>query len=71
MPAAANVDGLSMDLTTAFFLSFTGNTSLTGFGTVQDEDVVAYTAGVWSVYFNGTGQGLTAGGHDLDAIDVP
>ena len=29
-----------------------------------------YSAGTWSVYFDGTARGLTAAGHDLDAISV-
>ena len=56
---------------THFYLSFDGNTSLTGLGNVQDEDVVYYNAGVWSVFFDGTAPGLTNNNQDLDAIDVP
>ena len=37
---------------------------------VQDEDVVFYDAGTWSVFFDGTGHGLTAANLDLDAISV-
>ena len=40
--------------------------------TVQDEDVVYYNAGTWSVYFDGTSKGLTASGNlDIDAFDLP
>ena len=38
---------------------------------VQDEDVVYYNAGTWSVYFNGTARGLTGGNLDIDAFDLP
>jgi hypothetical protein len=38
---------------------------------VQDEDVLYYNGGTWSVWFDGTGKGLTNANHDLDAIDVP
>ncbi|MCV2394851.1 hypothetical protein OEB99_11070 [Actinotalea sp. M2MS4P-6] len=56
---------------THFFVSFAANnTSVPGLGNVQDEDVVYYADGVWSVYFDGTAHGLTAGNLDLDAIDV-
>ena len=51
-------------------MSFAADTVLPDVGAVQDEDVVLYDAGTWSLYFDGTGQGLTAGGHDLDAINV-
>ena len=36
------------------------NTTLPGAGTVQDEDIVEYNAGTWSVWFDGTAAGLTA-----------
>jgi hypothetical protein len=38
---------------------------------VQDEDVVYYNNGTWSVYFDGTGKGLTANAQDVDAFDLP
>jgi hypothetical protein len=48
-----------------------------GIGTVQDEDVVYYNAGTWSVYFDGTAVGLTSNNNttasnlDIDAFDLP
>jgi hypothetical protein len=39
-------------------------------GAVQDEDVVFWNAGTWSVYFDGTAHGLAAANLDLDAISV-
>jgi len=72
LPAGANVDGLTIVDATHLYLSFNAaNTSVPGIGNVQDEDVVEFNAGTWSVYFDGTAQGLTAGGQDLDAIDIP
>jgi hypothetical protein len=41
-----------------------------GLGVVQDEDVVYYHNGVWSMWFDGTRRGLTADGQDIDAISV-
>jgi len=32
---------------------------------------VYYNAGTWSVYFDGTGKGLTSGNLDVDAFDLP
>ena len=71
MPAAANVDGYDRVDATHFYLSFSAdNTTVPGLGNVQDEDVVYYNAGVWSVYFDGTARGLTAANQDLDAISI-
>lgn len=71
LPAGANVDGLIWVDATHFYLSFAGNVALPGLATVQDEDVVYYNAGVWSVYFDGTAAGLTSDNLDLDAFDLP
>ena len=70
LPTAANVDGYDRVDGTHFYLSFSGNVAVPGLGTVQDEDVVYYDAGTWSVWFDGTARGLTAAGQDLDAISV-
>ncbi|GAB4459497.1 MAG: hypothetical protein Kow0070_14570 [Anaerolineales bacterium] len=71
VPGAANVDGMEVVDSTHFYLSFTADVTLPGIGTVQDEDVVYYNNGVWSVYFDGTARGLTAGNQDVDAFDIP
>jgi VCBS repeat-containing protein len=68
----ANIDGLQMVDADTFYVSF-ANTELTtvpGIAAVQDEDVLFYDAGTWSLYFDGTAQGLTTNGHDIDAISV-
>ncbi len=70
LPNAANVDGLDLVDPTHFYLSFSTDVSVPGLGMVQDEDVVLYSAGTWSVFFDGTSRGLTAAGQDLDAISV-
>ena len=67
-----NVDGFVRVDATHFYLSYSpDNTTVTGVGTVQDEDVVFYNAGTWSLYFDGTVIGLTSGNLDLDAFDLP
>ena len=67
-----NVDGFVRVDATHFYLSYSpDNTTVTGVGTVQDEDVVYYNAGTWSLYFDGTAIGLTSGNLDLDAFDLP
>ena len=71
LPSGANVNGYARVDDTHFYLSFiSSNTTLPGLGTVQDEDVVFYDNGVWSVYFDGTSEGLTSGAHDLNGFDV-
>ncbi|QNN51572.1 S8 family serine peptidase [Nocardioides mesophilus] len=70
LPGAANVDGLDLVDPTHFFVSFSGDVTVPGLGTVQDEDVLSFSAGTWSVYFDGTARGLTSSGQDLDAISV-
>jgi serine protease AprX len=72
LPGAANVDGFVRVDATHFYLSFSADsTTVPVLGVVQDEDVIYYNAGTWSVYFDGTAHGLTTGSHDVDAFDVP
>ena len=73
VPGGANVDGYSKVSATSFYLSFADNVTIAVPGpdlSVQDEDVVLYDSGTWSVYFDGTAHGLTAANLDLDAISV-
>ncbi|MFT3894359.1 MAG: multicopper oxidase domain-containing protein [Anaerolineales bacterium] len=67
-PAGTNVDGFDRVDDTHYYMSFAGTVTLPGAGTVQDEDVVYNDNGTWSVYFDGTAQGL--GASNLDAISV-
>jgi hypothetical protein len=72
LPGNANVRGLAWIDANNFYLTFAAaNTNVPTLGNVQDEDVVRYTNGTWSVYFDGTAQGLTANGHDLDGFSIP
>jgi len=70
VPTSANVDGLVRVDNTHFYLSFADNVTLPGVGTVQDEDIVFYNAGTWSVYFDGTARSLTSNNQDIDAFDI-
>ncbi len=71
VPSAANVDGYVRVDATHFYLSFRPDTTLPGLGAVQDEDVVFNNGGTWSNYFDGTANGLTGAGADVDAFDLP
>ncbi len=70
VPSRANLDGLDVVDGTHFYASFATDTRLPGLGTVQDEDVVHYSDGTWSVWFDGTAHGLTSAGADIDALSV-
>jgi len=71
VPGGANVDGFDRVDNTHFYVSFSGDVTLPApAGAVQDEDIVYYNAGTWSVYFNGTGAGLTAANQDIDAFNI-
>ncbi|MCB0188168.1 MAG: hypothetical protein KDE31_28060, partial [Caldilineaceae bacterium] len=73
LPGNADVDGLSWHGPDDFYLSFMASTTnVPGLGAVNDENVVRVQGGnSFSLYFDGTAEGLTANGKDLDAIDVP
>ena len=73
LDGTADIDGLTVVDDNTFYISFDLDTGtfVPGLGLVPDESVVLYDAGVWSLYFDGTGQGLGADNNqDLDAIDV-
>jgi FtsP/CotA-like multicopper oxidase with cupredoxin domain len=78
IPTGANVDELKFTDATHFYVSFVNNTTLPSLGNVQDEDIVFYNNGTWSVFFNGTdpdnnpgtANGLTNNNHDIDAFDL-
>ncbi len=70
LPASANIDAYDRVDATHFYASFADNMRLPGLGVVQDEDVVYYDNGIWSVWFDGTRQGLTSAAQDIDAISV-
>ena len=69
--STANVDGFVRIDATHFYISYSTDTTVPVLGAVQDEDVLYYNAGVWSVYFDGTSLGLTDPNHDVDAFDLP
>ena len=72
LPGSADIDGLTVVDGDTFYISFNADGVEVEPGVlVQDEDIVLYDAGVWSLYFDGSIHGLDASNnHDLDAIDV-
>jgi len=74
LPGSSDIDGLTVVDATHMYMSFDGNVTISIPGpdlSVQDEDVVYYDAGTWSVYFDGTAPGLTSSDEDIDAFDLP
>ena len=72
LPNSADIDGLTVVDSTHFYISFNGSVTISIPGpdlSVADEDVVYYNAGAWSLYFDGSANGLGSG-FDLDAISV-
>jgi hypothetical protein len=71
LPAGANVDGLDWVDDTHFFVSLSSDLTIPVPGpdlAVQDEDVLYYDGGTWSVFFDASTHAL--GSTDLDAISV-
>jgi subtilisin family serine protease len=72
LAGSVNVDGLDLTDSTRLALSFADTAVFVpGLGTVQDEDVVGFDRGTWTIRFDGTSAGLTSADLDVDAFDVP
>jgi len=71
VPATANVDGFDRTDATHYYLSFSGDTTVTALGAVQDEDVIYRNGATWQTWFDGTAHGMTSANLDVDAFDVP
>lgn len=68
LPASANVDALAVD-GADLYLSFLAPLNVPGIpGKVDDSDVVKFSDGVFSLYFDGSMFGLTVNAEDVDAI---
>jgi hypothetical protein len=72
LAANADIDGLHVIDGDTFYMSFErdGGVAVPTLGSVSDEDIVLYDAGVWSLYFDGSAVGLTEDGEDVDAFDI-
>lgn len=68
LPASANVDALDID-GNDLYLSFAAPLAVPGIpGTTDDSDVVLYSGGHFSLYFDGSTADLSADGEDIDAL---
>jgi len=69
----ANIDALLVVDNDTFYMSFTANggTTVPTLGSVQDEDIIKYDAGAWSMYFDGSDVGLAdSSAEDVDAFEI-
>ena len=68
LPASSNVDALAV-VDEDLYLSFAAPVKVPGLsGKVDDSDVVKYSGGTFSLYFDGSAYGLTTAAEDIDAI---
>jgi len=68
LPASANVDGLAI-IDQDLYLSFAAPLSVPGIpGSTDDSDVVKFSSGAFSMYFDGSAHGLSADAEDVDAV---
>ncbi|MCA9927089.1 MAG: multicopper oxidase domain-containing protein [Anaerolineales bacterium] len=74
LPGNADIDAMKVVDADTFYMSFTldGGLSITGIvDPVDDEDIVLYDAGTWSLYFDATEAGFgTNNGEDVDAFEI-
>lgn len=73
LPGNADIDALLVVDGDTFYMSFTNNGGITvpTIGLVQDEDIVHYDGGVWSLYFDGSMVGLGENNsEDVDAFEI-
>ena len=73
LPGNGDIDGLTVIDGDTFYMSFNrnGGTTVSGLGSVADENIVLYDAGTWSLYFDGSAAGLNVSNdQDIDAIDM-
>ncbi len=73
LSTTATIDALLVADFDTFYMSFAtdGGTTVPTLALVQDEDIVKYDAGTWSLYFDGSAVGLgDGGGEDVDAFEI-
>jgi hypothetical protein len=69
VPTGTHIDALAVDSGGSLLLSFDTTLSLPGVGVVDDEDLVRFAGGLYTMVFDGSAQGI-APGLDLDAATL-
>jgi hypothetical protein len=70
VPAGVRIDAVSLNAANDLLLSFDTTVSLPGLGIVDDEDLVRFAGGIYTLVFDGSANGVAAG-LDLDAASRP
>lgn len=73
LPRKADIDAMKVIDVDTIYMSFNrnGGVRIPGIGVVQDEDIVLYDAGNWTLYFDGSDVGLAdTNREDVDAFDI-
>jgi len=76
LAGGADIDALLVVDSDTFYMSFStngGTTVPSPVGTAQDEDIVKYDAGTWSLYFDGSDAGVDlddSNDEDVDAFEI-
>lgn len=68
LPTTANVNALVYRAPNDIYLSFSGNVTIAGIGTVTGADIVRWNGTAWSLYFDGSDVGLTTTAENIDAF---
>jgi hypothetical protein len=71
IPAGSHIDAIYQDpqpIVLPFFFSLDTSTTLPGLGAVDDEDVVSYAGGIFTIAYDGSAAGV-ASALDVDAIE--
>jgi len=78
LPSSQDINAFYIVSPNIILMSFESGMTLAGAGTVDDSDIVQFTAtslgdttaGSFSLYFDGSDVGLTTGGEDIDAVEL-
>jgi hypothetical protein len=76
--ANTDVDAFELQVDRSMLMSFDTDFTLSGFGAVDDADILRFvptstgdtTTGIWQWYFDGSDVGLTTSDEDVDAFDI-
>lgn len=76
--ANTDVDAFELQADRSMLMSFDTDFTLSGFGAVDDADILRFvptstgdtTTGIWQWYFDGSDVGLTTSDEDVDAFDI-
>ncbi len=69
--AGVDIDAVSIISKTSFIFSLSSNFAIPGLGITQDEDLIKWDGTKYTLFFDGTANGLATGDtEDIDAVDL-